>query len=70
MTKDEKYEIAVLTSAVEQKRRVWEAHAMQNTPTHLIKREKMIIALTNAMMEWWEATNALGRARARIANKS
>lgn len=70
MTEDEKYEIAVLATDLDEKRRAYDAHAMMNTPTDPVEREKSMIAYQLVVTEYMEAHAALRRAQFRIANKA
>lgn len=70
MTKEEAYEIATLASDVTDKQSIWEAHAIMNTPSDPIEREKAMAAYIIAQTEYLEAWAALNRAQARIANKA
>ena len=68
MTEDEKYEIAVLSDNVAEKRMFFEQQAMMNTPTDLAEQQKAMIAFSLAQTEYLEAIAELHRAQLRIAN--
>ncbi len=66
MTEDEKYEIATLVSELERLRLIAEAHAIINTPSDPVARERVMISYLIAQIEYTEALMALYRAQLRI----
>lgn len=68
MTEEQKYELATLATEVSRLRRIYEAHALTNTPTDPVDAERVYALYRIAETEYMQAVALLLRFQSEVAS--